>query len=68
MGNATGSLIYVLLFFVGAYLVVVLAMEGVKRIKAFAAKRKGRRADKYIPTQGQPENKADLPSDDKGTR
>lgn len=68
MGNATGSLIYVLLFFVGAYLVVVLAMEGVKRIKAFAAKRKDRRADKYVPAQGQPENKADLPSDDKGTR
>ena len=68
MASKMKSMRYVLLFFVGAYLVVVLAMEGVKRIKAFAAKRKGRRADKYVPAQGQPENKADLSSDDKGTR
>lgn len=62
MGNATESLIYVLLFFVGAYLVVVLIMEGVKRIRSSLAGRRRRRGEKCQQAQLQLKNKTDLPS------
>lgn len=53
MGNATSSLIYVLLFFVGAYLIVVLVSECVKRVRMSVARRTERRKDRPAPVQTQ---------------
>lgn len=53
MGNATSSLIYVLLFFVGAYLIVVLVAECVKRVRMSAARHRERRKDRHATVQTQ---------------